>query len=114
MRELHICDSVGKTVRGVVMTKGGGSIVVAFTDGTVSVITISEARGFAELVCDFFYKRDYTDGELAKLGVITKDELAAIRSKRKEIRRAKRLQANEARDARERAQYDRLRAKFGG
>ena len=106
-QEISLSDAVGRVLEGWEFSYTTPQAILTFTDGTFTTLDICKeyerqddtiGAGTLELL-------DFGDTQLVKCGIITQDELAAIRQKR------------DASDAKaqaraEREQYERLRCKF--
>lgn len=105
---VNFLGAAGKTVEAV-REPVSGSLLMTFTDGTYSY---AEAEGDSD---DYTYLNDldfdvsdsYATTLAVRYGLMTADEKAA-----KDADNAAKKEAATA--AKERAEYDRLRAKFGG
>jgi len=109
MQQLFDLDHVaGKTVLGAV--EHDGEAIFAFTDKTF--ILLKARNGYDGCSADLLIKddlddRDWPDEDLIRLGIFTAEQLEALVAQRKAKWRA-------AEQEQERAEYERLRAKFEG
>ena len=112
--EVKLTESVGKTLAAVEFSESyyGGQCLLTFTDGTFA--TLGVERGYEsgdeeikEVTLSVF---DFGDEKLARAGVVTPEEMAAIRAER-----ARRQQAEDdaRKEARDRLEFERLKQKFG-
>lgn len=112
--EMKLTEAVGKTLAAVEFSESycGGQCVLAFTDGTFATLGI--ARGYEsgdeEITEDTLALFDFGDEKLVRAGIVTADELAAMREDRNRQQRAEYEKQQEARD---RQEFERLKRKFG-
>jgi hypothetical protein len=108
-QEVKLTDAIGKTLEGIAFSWTCGQAVLTFTDGTFS--TLRATRGDdPEIEEDDLSFEDFGDTELIRAGVATADELEALRQARKAESEARWKRDSEARD---RAEFERLKRKFG-
>lgn len=112
--EVKMTEAVGKTLAAVEFSEGycGGQCVLAFTDGTFATLGVERGyeRGDEEITEDTLALFDFGDENLVRAGIVTADELAAMREDRNRQQRAGYERLQEARD---RQEFERLKRKFG-
>ncbi len=110
-REVKLSQSISKTIAGVEL---GRQCLIVFTDDSFATLSID--RGWEpgdeeikeEESLDVF---EFGDEVLSRAGLLTPDEMRAIRRQREEKDRAARFALQEAYD---RLEFERLKKKFGG
>jgi hypothetical protein len=100
LTKVNLSEIVGKTVAGI--SDVTTVFVVSFTDGTYAAVCVDEDSYFGPELDEEFYPRVDYDVAL-KAGVITAEERDKLHA-----------QALELRAHGERADYERLKAKFEG
>ncbi len=112
MREqVDLCTTVGKTVEAFVSGSDGRSWLLAFEDGTFSVISIEEVWDpeAAELKNETFDRPEFPEEDMLRLGFVTEEVL-----REEVVRWEAAMRNNEKRiEAQERAALKRLLAKYG-
>jgi hypothetical protein len=101
-QQIDLMDTAGLLVKGV--TSSYDAVLIAFADGSFSCI---EAEGDEASFSTFktFRRSDWSEEALVGLGIMTREEIAADKA---EMHR----RSIEARTMSERAEYERLKAKF--
>lgn len=106
--EVTLEKSIGKTLLCVKASTSSRQMVLVFTDGTFTTLQIS--RGYEPgddvIVGGQLKLLDFHDGELIRAGIVTKDELDAMR-----VAQDVKYRANQ--EDRDRAELVRLKHKYG-
>jgi hypothetical protein len=102
-----LTESIGKTISAVEYSFDCSQFLVAFTDGTFSVLAVDvEWDGIASIVESYeCVVSAFTDEKLVRAGVATQEDLYARRT---ELQR----RDEERQDAMDRQEYERLKRKF--
>ena len=102
-----LTDSIGKTISAVEYSFDCSQFLVAFTDGTFSVLAVDvEWDGIASIVESYeWVVSAFTDEKLVRAGVATHEEL---RARRTELQ----CQYEEREEAMDRQEYERLKRQF--
>ena len=112
--EVKLTEAVGKTLAAVEFSDSwcGGQCVLAFTDSTFATLGVERGHesGDEEIKEDTLAVFDFGDEKLARAGIVTTDEMAAMRKDRDDQQRAEQQARQEARD---RMEFERLKRKFG-
>jgi hypothetical protein len=112
--EVKLKQAVGKTLTAVEFSESwcGGQCVLAFSDGTFATLGVERGYegGDEEVKEDTLAVFDFGDEKLTRAGIVTADELAAMRKARDDQQRAEQQARQEARD---RQEFARLKRKFG-
>ena len=112
--EVKLTEAVGKTLAAVEFSESycGGQAVLAFTDGTFATLGIERGyeSGDEEIVEEALSVFDFGDKKLVRAGIVSADELAAMRKARDDQQKAEQQARQEARD---RQELERLKKKFG-
>lgn len=112
--EVKLTEAVGKTLAAVEFSESycGGQAVLAFTDGTFATLGVERGyeSGDEEIKEDTLAVFEFGDEKLVRAGIVTDDELAAMRKARDDQQRADQQARQEARD---RQEFERLKRKFG-
>jgi len=113
-QEVKLTAAVGKTLEGVAFSSSysGGQAVLTFSDGTFATLGVSRGyeAGDEEIKEDKLSLFGFGDAELIRVGVVTAEELQALRAAKDAESRAASQAAQEARD---RQEFERLKRKFG-
>jgi len=113
-QEVKLTAAVGKTLEGVAFSSGYsvGQAVLTFSDGTFATLGVSRGyeAGDEEIEEDDLILFGFGDDELVRVGVVTAEELQALREA-KDAQSLAALQA--AQEARDRQEFERLKRKFG-
>ena len=105
--EVILEQSIGKTLQGYESSITCGQMVISFTDGTFTALGIERYDpDYATIVGEPLVFQDFGDELLTNLGVATTEELKELRNKRN-------AEFNKKLDAREHAEFLRLKRKFG-
>ena len=111
--EVTLNEAIGKTLQGVEASFTCGQMVMAFTDGTFTTLGIDRGYEYGDETIESrrLELHNFGDEALVRLSVTTDEELNAIRSARDaEHEAAYRLQ----KEAKDRAEFVRLKRKFEG
>ena len=112
--EVKLTEAIGKTLAAVEFSESwcGGQAVLAFTDGTFATLGVERGyeSGEDEIKEDTLAVFDFGDEKLARAGIVTLDEMAAMRAEQTRQRQAEAQYRQEARD---RQEFERLKRKFG-
>lgn len=111
--EVKLTEAVGKTLAAVEFSDSyrGGQAVLSFTDGTFATLGVERGHedGDEEIKEDTLAVFDFGDEKLARAGIVTLDEMAAMRAERTRQLKAAVQALQEARD---RQEFERLKRKF--
>jgi len=112
--EVKLTEAAGKTLAAVEFSEsyGSGQCVLSFSDGTFSTLGVERGYegGDEEVKEDTLSMFDFGDEKLISAGIVTADEMAAMREERDGRQRAEQQARQEARD---RQEFERLKRKFG-
>ena len=112
--EVKLTEAVGKTLAAVEFSEShySGQCVLVFADGTFATLGIDRGceYGDEEITEEPLDLFDFGDEKLVRAGVVTADELAAMRKARDDKHSAAYRARQEARD---RQEFERLKQKFG-
>jgi hypothetical protein len=112
--EVKLTESVGKTLTAVEFSENycGGQCLLVFADGTFATLGVDRGyeSGDEEITEEPLELFDFGDEKLVRAGVVTADEIAAMRKARDDKHRAAQQARQEAIDRRE---FERLKRKFG-
>jgi hypothetical protein len=104
LTEISLDQIIGKTVKAYATSWVSNQFVLVFTDGTFATLTADRDQNIFEGKLDLpNFERQY----LVAVGIATNEELNIMNNEREEKHRL-------SREADERRQYERLRAKFEG
>ena len=82
--EVKLTEAVGKTLQAVEFSESycGGQAVLAFTDDTFATLGVERGyeSGDEEIKEDALAVFDFGDKKLARAGIVTLDEMAAMRA----------------------------------
>jgi hypothetical protein len=105
--QIPLREGTGKTIQATAEGYMGNSVLLVFTDNTFACVRAEDSDGDIGLLLDAaFDHSDYCDGDLVEAGVCTQEAMNAYNAERKEEKRS-------SQEARERAAYERLKAKYG-
>ncbi len=106
--EIKLTDALGKTLQGFESSITSPQAVLTFSDDTFTTLDIY--RGYEEgdetILEGSLLLDQFGDEKLIRLGIITQEELDEGRKKERAV-------FDDAREKRERAEYERLSRKFG-
>jgi hypothetical protein len=113
-QEVKLTDAIGKTLEGAAFSTCSrtGQAVLTFSDGTFTTLGVSRGyeAGDEEIAEEELSLFNFGDDDLIEVGVVTAEELQALRAAR-DAESSARLQA--VREARDRQEFERLKLKFG-
>ena len=112
--EVKATEAVGKTLASVEFSGSfcGGQCVLSFTDGTFATLGVESGHesGEEEIVEEKLSVFDFGDDALSRAGIVSAEEMTAMRSERD----ARHQEEREARqEAHDRQEFKRLKQKFG-
>jgi hypothetical protein len=112
--EVKLTEAVGKTLAAVEFSDAylAQQCVLAFADGTFATLGVERGyeSGDEEITEEPLNVFDFGDEKLVRAGIVTAEEMAAMREARDRQRRAEQEHCQEARD---RQEFERLKRKFG-
>ena len=106
-QEIKLTEALGKTLENVAFSYTSRQAVLVFTGGTFSTFGIWHGYepGDESITEDSLEMEDFGDAELIRVGVATEDEINSIRAVQQE-------QCQQHFEARDKAEFERLKKKF--
>lgn len=104
LTEISLDQAIGKTVKAYATSWVSNQFILVFTDGTFTTLVADRDQNINE---GKLVLHDFERAYLVAAGIATNEELNIMNNEREE-------KHNLAREADERAQYERLREKFEG
>lgn len=107
-QEVTLTHAIGKTLEDVAYSTYSNQMVITFTDDTFATLGVTRGYevGEEQIDEDQLSLLDFGDRELLRVGILTSEELKKLRDDRTAL-----LQAD--REARDKAEFERLKQKFG-